>query len=160
MGNSMMVWNFPCRAAGPSPTSMYLFSGETGEASWECVRACASSRDSNLVDGEHTSKDLGRDKVVWPTNAHFREALIRNVSLNSWYQKLRIRWCRKLFLSVPVLSRIRVLSLGLKRTSTWLRMNSTTTDWMRTSMKADVPLKQADSICFDLQWPGTVKHSV
>lgn len=29
-------------------------------------------------------------------------------------------------------------------------MNSTTTDWIRTSMKAAVPLKQADSICFDL----------
>lgn len=43
------------------------------------------------------------------------------------------------------------LSLELKRTSTWFKMNSTTTDWMRTSMKAAVPLKQADSICFDLK---------
>lgn len=51
---------------------------------------------------------------------------------------------------IPVPSRMSELSLGLKRTSTWLRMNSTTTDWIRTSMKAAVPLKQADSICFDL----------
>jgi len=43
------------------------------------------------------------------------------------------------------------LSLELKRTSTWFKMNSTTTDWIRTSMKAAVPLKQADSICFDLR---------
>lgn len=42
------------------------------------------------------------------------------------------------------------LSLELKSTSTWFRMNSTTTDWIRTSMKAAVPLKQADSICLDL----------
>lgn len=51
---------------------------------------------------------------------------------------------------VPPPSRMSVLSLALKRTSTWLRINSTTTDWIRTSMKAAVPLKQADSICFDL----------
>lgn len=30
-------------------------------------------------------------------------------------------------------------------------MNSTTTDWIRTSMNAAVPLKQADSICLDLE---------
>lgn len=52
---------------------------------------------------------------------------------------------------VPPPSRISELSFALKRTSTWLRMNSTTTDWIRTSMKAAVPLKQADSICFDLR---------
>lgn len=52
---------------------------------------------------------------------------------------------------IPAPSRISELSLGLKRTSTWLRINSTTTDWMRTSMKAAVPLKQADSICLDLE---------
>lgn len=91
----MMVWNFPCRAAGPSPTSMYLLSGETGEASWAWVRACASSRDSNLVDGEHTSRDLGRDKVAWPTDARCRKTLIGNMSLNSWCWKLSIQWCRK-----------------------------------------------------------------
>lgn len=43
------------------------------------------------------------------------------------------------------------LSLGLKRASVLLRMNSTTTDWIRTSMNAAVPLKQADSICLDLK---------
>ena len=32
-----------------------------------------------------------------------------------------------------------------------LSMNSTTTDWMRTSINAAVPLKQADSICLDLE---------
>ena len=51
----------------------------------------------------------------------------------------------------PAPSRMTELSLELKRTSTWFRMNSTTTDWIRTSMKAAVPLKQADSICFDLK---------
>lgn len=50
------------------------------------------------------------------------------------------------------------LSLGLKRTSTWFSMNSTTTDWMRTSMKAAVPLKQADSICLDLGRPVGKQH--
>lgn len=98
----MMVWNFPCRAAGPSPTSMYLLSGETGEASWAWVRACASSRDSNLVDGEHTSRDLGRDKVAWPTDARCRKTLIGNMSLNSWCWKLSIQWCRKRKLFSPV----------------------------------------------------------
>lgn len=57
-----------------------------------------------------------------------------------------VRW-----MCVPVPSLISVLSFVLKSTSTWLRMNSTTTDWIRTSMKAAVPLKQADSICFDLK---------
>lgn len=51
----------------------------------------------------------------------------------------------------PAPSRMTELSLELKRTSTWFKMNSTTTDWIRTSMKAAVPLKQADSICFDLR---------
>lgn len=51
----------------------------------------------------------------------------------------------------PVLSRMMALSLGLKRASVLLSINSTTTDWMRTSMKAAVPLKQADSICLDLK---------
>lgn len=51
----------------------------------------------------------------------------------------------------PAPSLMTELSLELKRTSTWFRMNSTTTDWIRTSMKAAVPLKHADSICLDLQ---------
>lgn len=51
----------------------------------------------------------------------------------------------------PVLSRMMALSLGLKRASVLLSMNSTTTDWIRTSMNAAVPLKQADSICLDLK---------
>lgn len=62
-------------------------------------------------------------------------------------------WC----LYIPAPSRMSELSLVLKRTSTWLRMNSTTTDWIRTSMKAAVPLKQADSICLDLR-QTTVKR--
>lgn len=52
---------------------------------------------------------------------------------------------------LPVLSLMIELSLGLKRASVLLRMNSTTTDWIRTSMNAAVPLKQADSICLDLK---------
>lgn len=59
--------------------------------------------------------------------------------------------CMYVCVCVPPPSRISELSFVLKRTSTWLRMNSTTTDWIRTSMKAAVPLKQADSICFDLR---------
>lgn len=53
--------------------------------------------------------------------------------------------------SSPAPSRMTELNLELKRTSVWFKMNSTTTDWIRTSMKAAVPLKQADSICFDLK---------
>lgn len=87
-------------------------------------------------------------------------------------------WCRTLFIAqadatvgsgmtiqagvlsnyclyVPAPSRISVLSFVLKRTSTWLRMNSTTTDWIRTSIKAAVPLKHADSICLDLKQSWT-----
>lgn len=55
------------------------------------------------------------------------------------------------YFDLPVLSRMMALSLGLKRASVLLRMNSTTTDWIRTSMNAAVPLKQADSICLDLK---------
>lgn len=51
----------------------------------------------------------------------------------------------------PVLSRMMAFSFVLKRASVLLSMNSTTTDWMRTSMNAAVPLKQADSICLDLE---------
>ena len=58
-------------------------------------------------------------------------------------------------LYVPAPSRISVLSFVLKRTSTWLRMNSTTTDWIRTSINAAVPLKHADSICLDLKQSWT-----
>ena len=61
-GNSIIVWNFPWSAAGPSPTSMYLFSVTIGELTWACVRAWASSRVSSLVDGDETSRDLGLDK--------------------------------------------------------------------------------------------------
>lgn len=50
----------------------------------------------------------------------------------------------------PEPSRMTELSLELKSESTWFRMNSITTDWMRTSIKAAVPPKQADSICLDL----------
>lgn len=39
VGNSMTVWNLPCKAAGPSPTSIYLLSAVTGELIWACVRA-------------------------------------------------------------------------------------------------------------------------
>lgn len=62
----MTVWNFPCNAAGPSPTSIYLLSAVMGELIWACVRACASSSVSSFVDGEGTSKDLGRDKELCP----------------------------------------------------------------------------------------------
>lgn len=62
----MTVWNFPCKAAGPSPTSMYLLSAVMGELIWAWVRACASSSVSSFVDGEGTSKDLGRDKELCP----------------------------------------------------------------------------------------------
>lgn len=62
----MTVWNFPCKAAGPSPTSMYLLSATMGELIWACVRACASSSVSSLVEGEDTSSDLGRDKELCP----------------------------------------------------------------------------------------------
>lgn len=57
----------------------------------------------------------------------------------------------------PAPSRMTELNLELKRTSVWFKMNSTTTDWIRTSMKAAVPLKQADSICFDLK-KRYIKH--
>lgn len=60
----------------------------------------------------------------------------------------------------PALSRTMALSLGLKSASVLLRMNSTTTDWMRTSMKAAVPLKQADSICLDLENSLTCPNSL
>lgn len=63
-GNSMMVWNFPCSAAGPSPTSMYLFSVTIGELACACVLAWASSRLSSLVEGEETNRDLGLDKAA------------------------------------------------------------------------------------------------
>lgn len=62
----MMVWNFPCKAAGPSPTSMYLLSVRAGEFIWAWVLAWASSKVSSFVEGEDTSKDLGRDKELWP----------------------------------------------------------------------------------------------
>lgn len=65
-GKSMTVWKRPCSAAGPSPTSMYLLSAVSGELIWSCVRAWASSRVSSLVEGDETSKDLGRDKEVCP----------------------------------------------------------------------------------------------
>lgn len=61
-GNSMMVWNFPWSAAGPSPTSIYLFSVTIGEVTWACVRAWASSNVSSLADGEETRRDLGLDR--------------------------------------------------------------------------------------------------
>lgn len=72
-GKSMTVWNFPCRAAGPSPTSMYLLSATIGELIWACVRACASSSVSSLVEGEDTSSDLGRDKELCPGREKHRE---------------------------------------------------------------------------------------
>ena len=43
------------------------------------------------------------------------------------------------------------LDLKLKRTSVWLKMNSTTADCICTSMKALLLLMQADSLCCDLQ---------
>lgn len=141
VGNSMTVWNFPCKAAGPSPTSMYLLSSVTGEFIWAWVLAWASSRLRSLVEGDEISRDLGRDKELWPENG-------KHLQKQHWRVFVNIHVCVCVF--VPPPSRISVLSLVLKRTSTWLRMNSTTTDWIRTSMKAAVPLKQADSICLDL----------
>ena len=70
----MTVWNFPCKAAGPSPTSMYLLSATMGELIWACVRACASSSVSSLVEGEDTSRDLGRDKELCPVRENGRES--------------------------------------------------------------------------------------
>lgn len=72
-GKSMTVWNFPCRAAGPSPTSMYLLSATMGELIWACVRACASSSVSSFVEGEDTSRDLGRDKELCPERENQRQ---------------------------------------------------------------------------------------
>lgn len=60
----MTVWNFPCRAAGPSPTSMYLLSSVTGELICAWVLAWASSRLRSLVEGDEMSRDLGRDKEL------------------------------------------------------------------------------------------------
>lgn len=39
-----------------------------------------------------------------------------------------------------------------KSCSTWVRMNSTTMDWTRTSMNAAVPLNPVASMSFDLPW--------
>ena len=50
--------------------------------------------------------------------------------------------------------------MELNSFSVLFRMNSTTTDWMRTSMKAAVPLKQADSICLDLGDARTRRHAL
>lgn len=72
-GKSMTVWNFPCKAAGPSPTSMYLLSATMGELIWACVRACASSSVSSFVEGEDTSSDLGRDKELCPVRENHGE---------------------------------------------------------------------------------------
>lgn len=80
VGNSMTVWNLPCKAAGPSPTSIYLLSAVTGELIWACVRAWASSNVSSLVEGEGTSSDLGRDKELWPAEAETKN---RNITLLS-----------------------------------------------------------------------------
>ena len=66
VGNSMTVWNFPCSAAGPSPTSMYLLSSVTGELIWAWVLAWASSRVNSFVEGDETSRDFGRDNELWP----------------------------------------------------------------------------------------------
>lgn len=87
------------------------------------------------MDGEQTSRDLGLDKVLLPKSEE-------------------CQWSRRTTTTItdpPVLSRMMALSLGLNRASVLLRMNSTTTDWMRTSINAAVPLKQADSICLDLE---------
>lgn len=62
VGSSMTVWNLPCRAPGPSPTSMYWLPSRSGEFIWTCVRAWASSSVRSLLDGDDTNKDLGRDK--------------------------------------------------------------------------------------------------
>lgn len=72
-GKSMTVWNFPCKAAGPSPTSMYLLSATMGELIWACVRACASSSVSSFVEGEDTNRDLGRDKELCPVRENHRQ---------------------------------------------------------------------------------------
>lgn len=60
----------------------------------------------------------------------------------------------------PVLSFMVALSFRLNRASVLLSMNSTTTDWIRTSMNAAVPLKQADSICLDLKNSQTTLRSL
>lgn len=70
-------------------------------------------------------------------------------SLHSKKKKMPVVPC--FCFNLPELSRMMALSLVLKRASVLLRINSTTTDWIRTSMNAAVPLKQADSICLDLK---------
>lgn len=101
------------------------------------MRAWASSRESSLVDGEQTSRDLGLDKVLLPKSEECQRC---TPGLTPPPRS-----------GSPVLSRMTALCLGLNRASVLLSMNSTTTDWMRTSMNAAVPLKQADSICLDLE---------
>jgi len=90
VGNSMTVWNLPCRAAGPSPTSMYLLSSVTGELIWACVRAWASSRLSSLVDGDDTIRDLGRDSELWPAGGEVEHGQ-RSALLKDSYYTTRCR---------------------------------------------------------------------
>lgn len=80
-GKSMTVWNFPCKAAGPSPTSMYLLSATMGELIWACVRAWASSSVSSLVEGEDTKRDLGRDKELCPARENHRQQENQNTAV-------------------------------------------------------------------------------
>ena len=80
-GNSMMVWNFPWSAAGPSPTSMYLFSVTIGELTWACVLAWASSNVSSLVDGEETSRDLGLDREALERKKNHQDSTLFCVNM-------------------------------------------------------------------------------
>ena len=65
-GKPLTGWNFPCKAAGPSSTSISLLSDTTGELLWPRVCACASSSVSSLVAGEDTRSDLGPDGELHP----------------------------------------------------------------------------------------------
>lgn len=46
-----------------------------GELSCAWVRAWASSRESSLVDGEQTKRDLGLDKVSLPASQSANDAI-------------------------------------------------------------------------------------
>ena len=69
-GKSMMVWNLPRTAAGPSSTSMSLLSGMTGELLWPRLCACASSRLSSFVAAKEA--DLGPERELCPVRENHR----------------------------------------------------------------------------------------
>lgn len=74
---------FPWSAAGPSPTSMYLFSVTIGELTWSlCSCLGFLQRQQLLVDGDETSRDLGLD----------REALKRKKKKKQWWDSNFLTW--------------------------------------------------------------------